>query len=142
VAVEKSDPAGSNAPIIERRELRFSPHALQAMIGWSLGAASSHGLPPSSPDEVKLLPEESRIDLVYGRALGARVVPLKVEGLAVLLIAYCIRALIPLPRVARKEVRIGARYVSLVFHVEHSQAPAPEVIESDVVRQGPVRQWR
>ncbi|HLB97301.1 MAG TPA: hypothetical protein VJK90_06535 [Acetobacteraceae bacterium] len=140
--MENGDPAGFNAAITERRELRFSPGALQAMIGWSLGAASSHGLPPSSPDEVKLHPEENRIDLVYGRAAGKRSIPLKVEGLATLLIAYCIRALIPLPRIARKEVRIGARYVSLVFHVEHSQAPTPAVIESDVVRQGPVRQWR
>lgn len=140
--MDSSDPAGFNAAIIERRELRFSPNALQAMIGWSLGAASSHGLPPSSPDEIKLHPEENRIDLVYGRASGKRSIPLKVEGLATLLIAYCIRALIPLPRVARKEVRIGTRYVSLVFHVEHSQAPMPEVIETDVVRQGPVRQWR
>ena len=136
------EPAGFNSAIIERRELRFSPNALQAMIGWSLGAASSQGLPPSSPDEIKLHPDESRIDLIYGRAEGKRSIPLKLEGLATLLIAYCIRAHIPLPRVARKEVRIGARYVSLVFHVEHTQAPAPEVIESNVVRQGPVRQWR
>jgi hypothetical protein len=39
-------------------------------------------------------------------------------------------------------IALGARYVSLVFHVEHTQAPTPEVIESNVVRQGPVRQWR
>jgi hypothetical protein len=140
--MDKGSPAEFNPAIIERRELRFSAAALQAMIGWSLGAASSHGLPPSSPDEIKLHPEESRIDLVYGQGAAARSIPLKVEGLATLLIAYCIRALIPLPRIARKEVRIGARYVSLVFHVEHSQAPAPELIETAVVRHGPVRQWR
>src|SRR5580658_4272934 len=121
--MENGDPAGFNAAITERRELRFSPGALQAMIGWSLGAASSHGLPPSAPDEIKLLPQESRIDLIYGQGTTARSVPVKVEALAMLLIAYCIRALIPLPRIARKEVRIGARHVSLVFHVEHAQAP-------------------
>jgi hypothetical protein len=142
VAPDNSDPAGFNAAIIERRELRFRPSALQATIGWSLGAAKSHGLPPSSPDEIKLHPAENRIDLIHGRATGKRSIALKVEGLATLLIAYCIRALIPLSRIARKEVRIGARYVSLVFHVEHTQAPTPEVIESNVVRQGPVRQWR
>jgi hypothetical protein len=38
------------------------------MIGWSLGAASSHGLPPSSPDEIKLHPNENRIDLLHSRA--------------------------------------------------------------------------
>jgi hypothetical protein len=140
--VDNSPPAIFNAAIVERRELRFSPHALQAMIGWSLGAASSHGLPPITPDEIRLRPDESCIDLIYGTGPGARLVPLPLEGLATLLIAYCIRAHIPLPRIARKEVRIGARYVSLVFHVEHSQAPAPEVLETAVVRHGPVRQWR
>jgi hypothetical protein len=112
------------------------------MIGWSLGAASSHRLPPSPPDGVRLVPEDSRIDVIYGLGAAARSIPLTVEALATLLIAYCIRALIPLPRFARKEVRIGARYVALVFHVEHRQAPAPEVIETGVVRNGPVRQWR
>jgi hypothetical protein len=85
--MDTNEPAGLIAAIIERRELRFSPSALQAMIGWSLGAASSHGLPPSSPDEINLHPQENRIDLVYGRAAGKRSVPLKVEGLATLLIA-------------------------------------------------------
>jgi hypothetical protein len=140
--MDNDSPARFNAAIIERRELRFSPASLQAMIGWSLGAASSHGLPPSAPDEVKLLPAESRIDIVYSRGTGVRLIPLTVEALATLLIAYCIRALIPMPRIARKEVRIGARYVSLVFHVEHSQTPAPELIETAVVRRGVVRQWR
>jgi len=140
--MDKSDPAGFNVAIIERRELRFSPAALQVMIGWSLGAASSQGLLPTPPDEIRLLAAESRIDIVYGQGAAARSVPLKVEALATLLIAYCIRALIPLPRIARKEVRIGARYVTLVFHVEHSQVPTPELIETAIVRKGPVRQWR
>ena len=140
--MDHSEPAVANSAIIERRELRFSPAALQAMIGWSLGAGSSQRLPPSPPDGIRLVPGESRIDLAYGQGPGARLIPLPVEQLATLLIAYCIRALIPLPRVARKEVRIGARYVALVFHVEHPRPPVPEVIEMAVVRNGPVRQWR
>jgi hypothetical protein len=140
--VDKSDPAARNSAILERRELRFSPAALQAMIGWSLGAASSHRLLPTPPDGVTLVPEQNRIDIVYGVGAKARLIPLTVEALGTLLIAYCIRSLIPMPRIARKEVRIGARYVALVFHVEHPQAPVPEVIEMAVVRNGPVRQWR
>jgi hypothetical protein len=140
--VENSDPPEGNPAILERRELRFSPAALRAMIGWSLGAASSHGLPPSPPDGVRLIPEASRVDLVYGVGTAARVMPLTVEALGALLIAYCIRSAIPMPRIARKEVSIGARYVALVFHVDHRQAPTPEVVETGVVRNGPVRQWR
>jgi hypothetical protein len=140
--MDDSEPTVVSSAIVERRELRFSPATLQAMIGWSLGAGSSQRLPPIPPDGIRLVPEDSRIDLAYGQGPAARLIPLPVEQLATLLIAYCIRALIPLPRVARKEVRIGARYVALVFHVEHRQAPTPEIVESSVVRNGPVRQWR
>ena len=140
--MDKSNPAARNSAILERRELRFSAAALQAMIGWSLGAASSHGLLPTPPNGVTLVPEHGRIDVVYGAGAKVRSIPLTLQALGSLLIAYCIRSLIPMPRIARKEVRIGARYVALVFHVEHPQAPVPEVIEMAVVRNGPVRQWR
>jgi hypothetical protein len=128
--------------IVERRELRFSPLALQSVIGWSLGAASVQGLPVTPPDGVKLLPQASRVDLIYGHGVAARSIPLKAEALGSLLIAYCIRVRIPLRRVARKEVRIGAQHVALVFHVEHTHAPAPEVAETSVVRHGLAREWR
>jgi hypothetical protein len=136
----QSDPACSDETIIERRELRFSTGALRHMIGWLLDTAPSHGLPSGPPVGVTLLPAENRVDVVYGQGETARPIPLQADALGALLIAYCIRARIPLRRVARKEVRVGALYVALVFYVEHSQAPTRKVIETSPAQQAPVRQ--
>ena len=140
--MDNNDTAEPAWTIVERREPRFSTAALRSVFGWSLGAASVQGLPPLAPDGITLLPQESRVDLRYGHGVAARSIPLKAGALGSLLIAYCIRVRIPLRRIARTEVRIEAHYVALshyvalVFHVEHSHAPAPEVIETAVVRHG------
>jgi hypothetical protein len=138
--MEKGDLTASDGTIIERRELRFSASALQRVIGWLLDTATSHGLPSSPPVGVTLLPTENRIDVFYGQDEAARPIPLQVEALGALLIAYCIRARIPLRRVARKEVRFGPNYVALVFHVEHTQSPAPKIAEKSTAGRSPVHQ--
>ncbi len=140
--MDTQGPALPDGIIIERRELRFGPAALKRVVGWLLGAAAAHGLPPAAPEGIELLPQDNRVDLVYGQGSAARSFSLQVEALGMLLIAYCIRARIPMPRVAHKEVRVGERYVSLVFHLEHSQSPAPEAIEAPVARHAQARQWR
>ena len=128
--------------IAERRELRFGPAALRRMIAWLLDSATAHGLPPTLPDGIELLPHDNRVDLVYGQGPAALPFALQAETLGMLLIAYCIRARVPLPRVAQKQVRVGAHYVALVFHLEHSQAPPPQAVEAPVARHGSAREWR
>ncbi len=135
-------PAAPDATITERRELRFGPEALKRVVGWLLGAAAAHGLPAATPEGIELLPHDNRVDLIYGQGSAARSFSLQVEALGMLLIAYCIRTRVPMPRVAHKQVRVGARYVALVFHLEHSQAPVPEAIETSVARHAPAGQWR
>ena len=110
--------------ILERRELRFSPAALLVAISWSLETATAKELLPAAPDAIGLLPEEGRLNLLYGRGAKERSIPLRQELLGSMLIAYCIRAHIPLRRAARKEVQIRAHYVSLVFHVDHARTGA------------------
>jgi hypothetical protein len=138
--MDQKVPDDPDETIIERRELRFSAGALRHMIGWLLQTQPSHGLPSGPPVAVTLLPEENRIEVVYGEAPNARPIPLKADSLGALLIAYCIRARIPLRRVARKEVRVGSLYVALVFYVEHRQAPTKQVIEMPPAREPPVPQ--
>jgi hypothetical protein len=138
-AMDQNDPAWDDDTIIERRELRFSAGALRRIIGGLLATAPSHGLPSAAPVEVTLRPVENRVDVVYGRAEAARPIPLQVDALGALLIAYCIRARIPLRRVARKEVRVGPLYVTLMFYVEHPQVPAQKITEMSFSRQGPAR---
>lgn len=128
--------------IIERRELRFSSGMLQRIIGGPVGTATVVWLPPLPPVGITLVPTENRVDVFYGVSAADRPLSLQAETLGALLIAYCIRARIPLRRVARKEVRVGADYVTLVFHVEHSKAPARKVTDGPLVQQGSVRIWR
>jgi hypothetical protein len=131
--VDNASPPNAAEPIIERRELRFSPLALMQVIAGRPDTATSHGLPSGLPVGVTLLPQERRVDLVYGQASAARSFPLTIDALGMLLIAHCIRARIPLPRLARKEAHIGVHCASLVFHLEHTQAPVPEIIEVSAV---------
>jgi hypothetical protein len=137
--MDQNDPPCPDEAIIERRELRFSAGALRRIIGGLLDTAPSRGLPSAPPVAVTLLPAENRVDVVYGQAEAARPIPLQADALGALLIAYCIRARIPLRRVARKEVRVGALYVALTFYVEHSQMPAQKVIEMPLGRQRAAR---
>jgi hypothetical protein len=131
--VDKNRPLNAAEPIVERRELRFSPLALMQVIASRPDATTSHGLPTGLPSAITLLPQERRVDVAYGHASAAQSYKLKIDALGMLLIAHCIRARIPLPRLARKEAHIGAHCASLVFHLEHTQAGVPEIIEKSVV---------
>jgi hypothetical protein len=129
-------------PISERRELRFSPLALMQVIAARPDAATSHGLPAGAPIGITLLPQDRRVDVAYGQAAAARQFPLAIDALGMLLIAHCIRARIPLPRVARKEVHIGTECAALVFHLEHTQAAMPEAIEKSALPHDLMQQSR
>ena len=119
--MDSNRPAEHVWNILERRELRFSPAALQVAISWSLETATVNEWLPAAPDAIGLVPEENRVNLLYGRGAKVRTIPLRHDLLGSMLIAYCIRVHIPLRRVARKEVHIKPKYVALVFHVEHTR---------------------
>jgi len=132
-------PAEPDGGIVDRREIRFSAGALKRVIDWSLDSKTTHGLPPIIPDRVALLPQDHRVDLIYDLEPPVWSFPLRIEALGKLLIAYCLQARIPLPRVARKEIRIGPRYAALVFVVDYSQTPPSQAAEPSNVGQGPMR---
>ena len=139
--MDQNDPACSDDTIIERRELRFSA-ALRGVIGGLLDVVAPFGLPPVLPVRITPVPAENHVDVFYGEGETAQPLSLRTNALGALLIAYGMRARIPMRRVARKEVRIGAGYVALVFHVEYSQALAQKVIETPVVQRGSAMPWR
>jgi hypothetical protein len=140
--MDQNDPACPDDTIIERREIRFSAGALRGVIGGLLDVVAPFGRPPVLPVRITLMPAENQVDVFYGEGETARPLPLRTEALGALLIAYCMRVRIPMRRVARKEVRIGAAYVALVLHVEYPQALEPKVIETPVVQRGSAMLWR
>jgi hypothetical protein len=140
--MDQNDPACSDDTIIERRELRSSAGALRGVIGGLLDVVAPFGLPPVLPVRITPVSGENHVDIFYGEGETAQPLSLRTEALGVLLIADRMRARISMRRVARKEVRVGAGYVALVFHVEYSQALTLKVIETPVVQRGSAMPWR
>jgi hypothetical protein len=102
----------------DRRQISFTPEALAAAITASPTAAASLGLPPLKPQCVRLVANTGTVEVVFQTSGGARSVSISLLQLAALLLAFCLRAKIPLPRKARKSARIEGNTVVLDFTME------------------------
>ena len=99
--------------IIDRREILFDADALTAVLACSGQMAGSIGLPSAAPREIHFDPQEGQVTLIYG--LAGHAVPVESAPLSALLIAYCLRAKIKVPRQVARGMRIEPRAVVLVF---------------------------
>lgn len=99
--------------VSERRFIRFSAASICDAIGASPGAACALGLPPHRPDGVAFLPKEDTVVIHFGIGADMRALPVGLVSLAVLLLAFCFRARVPLPRKAGKTARMGSDAVFL-----------------------------
>jgi hypothetical protein len=133
---------GRQSAFIERRTVEFSEDGILQVVDASLRAAGSFGLPSMPPDSVRLLPEEGKVAFGYGGS-GETVqwVSMEAEQLGALLVAYCIRMKVPLPRKGDKGVLVKAHTVLLTFQVHHAEATAPRVAEPSTIRPAAVRSW-
>ena len=113
--------------IIDRREIEFDREAVRQALEWSPHAAQAFGLPPLTPDGVRCKPADGVIEVTYGKLTATRVFMLRAEALGAILIAYCNRAGMPMPRHADKAVRIEREHVVMVLTLRMPGAPAPEV---------------
>jgi hypothetical protein len=120
--------------IIDRREIEFDVQAVRRALEWSPRAAQAFGLPPLAPQAVHCNPTESTIAVTYGELTSTRVFTLRSEALGALLIAYCDRAGMPIPRAADKAVRIERKHVVIVFTLRIASARPPECPEAPVRR--------
>jgi len=128
--------------IVDRREIEFDRDAVRLALEWSPQAAQAFGLPPLTPDGVRCKPAEGLVEVTYGRLTTTRVFMLHAEALGAILIAYCNRAGMPMPRNADKAVRIESGHVVVVFTLRMAHAPHPEVPENPVHRvPDAVRAW-
>jgi hypothetical protein len=116
--------------IIDRREILFDADALTAVLACSGQMAGSIGLPSVAPKTIHFDPEEGRVTLIYG--LAGHAVPVESGPLGALLIAYCLRAKIKVPRQFARSMRIEPQAVVMVFSAtylvpsEHLTAERPE----------------
>jgi hypothetical protein len=106
--------------IVDRRELEFDSRALVSILGTSPDRAQAIGLPPQKPTGVEFDPRGGRVVFSYDE----RTVQVSAGHLGALLVSYCIRARIPLPRLPAKEISITASAVVIVFQTLFLDAPA------------------
>lgn len=120
--------------IIDRREIEFDLEAVRLALAWSPAAAHAFGLSTRTPDRVRCKPTEGAVEVTYGRLTETRVFMLRAEALGAILISYCSRAGMPIPRGADKAVRIEREHVVIVFTLRISRAQQPEAPEGPINR--------
>jgi hypothetical protein len=117
----------------ERREIDFDMHAVRSVLEWSPRAAQAFGLPPLTPSAVRGNPAENAIEVIYGDLPAQRVFMLRVEALGAILISYCNRARIPMPRQAEKRLRVERDRVTVVL-TRKTELTAPGLPETAIGR--------
>ena len=128
--------------ITERREIEFDLHAVRLALEWSPRSAQAFGLPPLTPSAVRCNPAEGIIEVTYGELTSTRVFMMRAEALGAVLIAYCNRAGMPMPRAADKGVRIERDHVVILLTLRLAGAPPPEAPEATIGRvPEAVRAW-
>jgi hypothetical protein len=115
--------------IIDSREIEFDAESVVKAISVSSKAAQAFGLPGMLPTGIRFHAGPGKVDVVYGTSQAPQAVSLPVEALGALLVSYCVRARIPMPRVSNKGVRIEQNSVILAFKTVYDKLPAPEMIE-------------
>ena len=108
-------------PIIDQREIAFDAPALIRLIAGSLQRAQTLGLPAARPISIDFNPQEHQIRVAYETHAAVSVTS---ERLGALLVSYCIRARIPVARLADKDIRIEASAVILIFTTRLADPPA------------------
>jgi hypothetical protein len=127
--------------VVDRREIEFDAAALVLAISGSLRAAQGFGLPALPPTGVRCYPGEGQVDVLYGTPQTPRAVRIAAEALGALLVAFCIRSRIPMPRDADKGIRIEADCVILAFRVQYGTTPVPESADSSTRIPVAIKAW-
>jgi hypothetical protein len=120
--------------VIDRREIDFDAAAVRQAVEWSPRAAQAFGLPPLLPTGVRCNPADGCIEVVYGTLTTTRVFALRAEALGALLVSYCNRAGMPMPRHADKGIRVEHEHVVVVFTLRLGEPPQPDAPEGQISR--------
>jgi hypothetical protein len=107
--------------IIDRREIEFDGQALISLIAGSLQRAQAIGRPALRPISIGFSPQAREISVEYETHAAISVAS---DRLGALLVAYCVRARIPVARWADKDIRIEAGSVFRTFATHFSDVPA------------------
>lgn len=101
--------------ITDRREIRFEAEALLMVLAGSPRATAALGLPPGAPQAVVFDPGTESVRFVWSTAGQRRSESLEGSKLGALLVSFCLRIRVPLPRRASKSIRVEPDMVVLEF---------------------------
>jgi len=133
---------GNAAVITDRREIEFDLQSVRLVLEYSPRSAQAFGLPPLVPQSVRCNAADGTVEVTYGELTSTRVFLRRAEALGAILIAYCNRAGMPMPRAADKAVRVEREHVVVVFTLRLREVPQPEQPENAIVRvPDAVRAW-
>ena len=128
--------------MVDRREVEFDAQAVVRAISASTKAAQGFGLPGMAPVDVRFQPQIGSADVVYRTSSGSQAVSISAEALGAILISYCIRVRIPMPRKSSKGIRIESGSVILAFTTTYSDVQMPVAAESASRPAEPVAAWK
>ncbi len=103
--------------IIERREVEFETEALISVLAGSPRAAAAFGLARGQPQAVIFEPASQSVRFVFPGGGQAHSVSVESARLGALLVSFCLRMRMPLPRRAEKSIRVEPGSVVLAFRV-------------------------
>jgi hypothetical protein len=113
--------------IIDQRQVAFDSIALRQIVDFSPHTARNIGFPNNKPTNIVLNPSAHSATFEF---VGTAVT-LQRDKLGALLISYCIRSGIKVPRNGQRIVHIGPTTVTLVFRQEFWNAPVPASVMAD-----------
>jgi hypothetical protein len=93
--------------------IAFRPIALRAAIEFA--GAARLGIPPGSVSGALPMPGQQAVRIRYGNGATAGERMVQAPEMAAILIAYCLGARVPLPRIAAKTVLVTGDGVTLEF---------------------------
>jgi len=120
--------------VIDRREIEFDLDAVKLALEWSPRAAQAFALPPLVPHSVRCNPADGTLEVTYGQLTTTRIFLLRAEALGAILISYCNRAGMPVPRNAEKGVRVERTHVVVVLTLRMPEPPSPAAPEGTIAR--------
>jgi hypothetical protein len=109
-------------PIRDQREIAFDAAAMVAVIACSTQAAQTVGLPGGLPRGARFDAKAGTVVLLYG--VGERGVPVGSGALGALLISYCLRSGIKIPRHLERHIRVDQDALVLMFRANYPVPPA------------------
>jgi len=109
--------------VVDRREIEFDAGSLAHYLSTLPREAQSLGLPVAPPAEIRFDPAKAQVEIIYVSPEQTFQIP--AETLKSMLVSYCIRSKIPIPRIADHSIRVAPDRLILALSTSFGKAPPP-----------------